>query len=104
MAYPWPGNVRELLNTLESVAALNRSGMITLQDLPPKLSSGRNDGTNIEALFADLPSLEEVGRRYLNYVLKATGNNKSQAADILGISRNTIYRMTSSQTQEDEET
>jgi two-component system response regulator AtoC len=103
VSYPWPGNVRELLNTLESVAALNRSGVITLQDLPPKLSSGRNDGTNIEALFADLPSLEEVGRRYLNYVLKATGNNKSQAADILGISRNTIYRMTNRQFSEDEE-
>jgi DNA-binding NtrC family response regulator len=103
VAYPWPGNVRELLNTLESVAALNRSGVITLQDLPPKLSSGRNDGTNIEALFADLPTLEEVNRRYLNYVLKATGNNKSQTADILGISRNTIYRMTSRELPEDDE-
>jgi two-component system, NtrC family, response regulator AtoC len=103
VAYAWPGNVRELLNTLESVAALNRSGVITLQDLPPKLSSGRNDGTNIEALFADLPSLEEVGLRYLNYVLKATGNNKSQAADILGISRNTIYRMTNRELPEDDE-
>jgi two-component system, NtrC family, response regulator AtoC len=103
IAYPWPGNVRELLNTLESVAALNRSGVITLQALPPKLSSRRNDGTNIEALFADLPSLEEVGRRYLNYVLKATGNNKKQAADILGISRNTIYRMASRRLPEDDE-
>ena len=94
VAYTWPGNVRELLNTLESIAALNRSGVITLQDLPSKLCIGRQDSTSIEALFAGLPSLEELGRRYLAYVLKVTDYNKSQAADILGISRNTIYRMT----------
>ncbi|MEJ2010365.1 MAG: sigma-54 dependent transcriptional regulator, partial [Acidobacteriota bacterium] len=91
IAYAWPGNVRELLNTLESIAALNRSGVITLQDLPPKLCIGRDEGTSIEDLFVGLPSLEELGRRYLAYVLKVTENNKSQAADILGISRNTLY-------------
>ncbi len=104
IAYPWPGNVRELLNTLESVAALNRSGVITLQDLPSKLFAGRDDVGSKEALFEGLPSLEEVARRYLDYVLKVTHNNKSQAADILGISRNTLYRMTSSQTHEGDET
>jgi len=93
IAYPWPGNVRELLNTLESIAALNRSGVITLQDLPPKLSIARDDSETVNDLFGDLPSLEELGQRYLEYVLKVTGNNKSQAADILGVSRNTIYRM-----------
>lgn len=93
IAYPWPGNVRELQNTLESIAALNRSGVVTFQDLPAKLCSGRADGRRMEELFAELPSLEELGRRYLAYVLKMTDNNKSQAADILGISRNTLYRM-----------
>ncbi len=102
VAYAWPGNVRELLNTLESIAALNRSGVITLQDLPSKLCIGRQDNTSIEALFAGLPSLEELGRRYLAYVLKVTAYNKSQAADILGISRNTIYRMTCQLPPDDE--
>ncbi len=93
IAYSWPGNVRELLNTLESIAALSRSGVITLRDLPAKLCVGRDDGNSVKDLFAGLPSLEELGRRYLAYVLKVTDNNKSQAADILGISRNTLYRM-----------
>jgi two-component system, NtrC family, response regulator AtoC len=93
VAYPWPGNVREVLNTLESSAALNRSGVITLQDLPAKLCVSHDDGKSVDDLFAGLPSLEELGRRYLAYVLKVTDNNKSQAADILGISRNTLYRM-----------
>jgi two-component system, NtrC family, response regulator AtoC len=102
IAYAWPGNVRELLNTLESSAALNRTGVITLPDLPAKLSGGGEDAGNSDLLFAGLPSLEEVGRRYLNYVLKVTGNNKSQAADILGVSRNTLYRMTNRQPPEDD--
>jgi len=102
IAYAWPGNVRELLNTLESVAALNRSGVITRQDLPSKLFAG-HDGRSADPLFEGLPSLEEVSRRYLNYVLKVTRNNKAQAADILGISRSTLYRMTSSQPQEGDE-
>lgn len=94
-SYGWPGNVRELQNTLESVAALNRSGVITVEELPGKLCLGRDDGKDFEALFAGLPSLDELGCRYLAYVLKVTDNNKSQAADILGISRNTLYRMAS---------
>jgi two-component system, NtrC family, response regulator AtoC len=103
IAYGWPGNVRELLNTLESVAALNRSGVIAVQDLPAKLSGASDEARGADLLFAGLPSLEEMGRRYMNYVLKVTGNNKSQAADILGISRNTIYRMTNREPPEDEE-
>ncbi len=102
VAYAWPGNVRELLNTLESTAALNRSGVITLQDLPAKLCICRQDNTSIEALFAGLPSLDELGRRYLAYVLKVTDYNKSQAADILGVSRNTVYRMTCHMPPDDE--
>jgi two-component system response regulator AtoC len=102
IAYNWPGNVRELLNTLESVAALNRSGVITRQDLPAKLFAG-HDGGSADPLFEGLPSLEEVSRRYLNYVLKVTRNNKAQAADILGVSRSTLYRMTINQSHEDDE-
>jgi transcriptional regulator of acetoin/glycerol metabolism len=44
-------------------------------------------------LFAGMPSLEEVERRYLLHVLDATGGNRSRAAEIIGISRRTIYRM-----------
>ncbi|HKT11479.1 MAG TPA: sigma-54 dependent transcriptional regulator [Terriglobia bacterium] len=104
VTYSWPGNVRELLNTLESVAALNRSGVITLPDLPSKLFSNREDGKPVDALFEGFPTLEEIGRRYLDYVLKVTHNNKAQAAEILGISRSTLYRMTGNPPQEGEET
>ncbi|HVA00122.1 MAG TPA: sigma-54 dependent transcriptional regulator [Terriglobia bacterium] len=93
VTYAWPGNVRELENTLESIVALNRSGMITLQELPAKLRVDHEEDGVVEALFKGLPSLDELNQRYLAYVLKVTNNNKSQAADILGVSRNTLYRM-----------
>ncbi len=93
VTYAWPGNVRELENTLESIVALNRSGMITLQELPDKLRAASAENGVVENLFKGLPTFDELNQRYLNYVLRVTNNNKSQAADILGVSRNTLYRM-----------
>lgn len=93
VTYAWPGNVRELDNTLESIVALNRTGMITLQELPDKLRVNRMEGSSVENLFRELPKLEELNYRYIAYVLKITNNNKSQTAEILGISRNTLYRI-----------
>jgi DNA-binding protein Fis len=44
-------------------------------------------------LFEDLPTLDEVERRYLEHVLTAVGRNRTRAADVLGIDRRTLYRM-----------
>ncbi len=93
MSYHWPGNVRELENTLEAAVALNRSGVITLDDLPPKFRPEPKNGDRLEQLHADLPSLDELEKRYLMHVLKVTGDNKARAANILGINRKTLYRM-----------
>lgn len=92
-SYAWPGNVRELENVLEAAVALNRSGVITLENLPPKLRRQPGNGDRLEDLYKDLPSLEELGRRYLAHVLKITRANKSKAAGILGVNRKTLYRM-----------
>jgi two-component system, NtrC family, response regulator AtoC len=93
VTHEWPGNVRELENMLESVVALNRSGVIRLEDLPPKLQLKPPTADITEALFADMPSLAELARRYLAHVLKVTNGNKTSAASILRISRRTIYRI-----------
>lgn len=99
-SYTWPGNVRELENVIERAITLNRSGRITPEDLPARVRSNQPkavDGTqtldDLASLFVDLPSLDEVERRYLLHVLEATGGNRSRAAEIIGISRRTIYRM-----------
>jgi len=92
MSYEWPGNVRELENALESAAALTRTGFITPESLPPKLSGEPREENRLEGFYAELPSLEEMERRYLTHVLQVTGGNKVKAASILGINRGTLYR------------
>jgi DNA-binding NtrC family response regulator len=100
VSYSWPGNVRELENVIERAVTLNRSGQITLDDLPPRVSgrSIENVGAkfatdDLAAIFAGFPTIDEIERRYLLYVLEATGGNRKRAAEILGINRRTLYRM-----------
>jgi transcriptional regulator of acetoin/glycerol metabolism len=89
--------VRELENVIERAITLNRDGRITPDDLPPKVRSDATPHVSKEDeladLFAGLPSIDEVERRYLLHVLEATGGNRKRAAEIIGISRRTIYRM-----------
>jgi DNA-binding NtrC family response regulator len=88
-SYRWPGNVRELENTIERLVVLSRGSIIDVADLPFKAS-----GPDLhERLFADLPSLDELERRYLVHVIEQVGGNRTRAAEVLGIDRRTLYRM-----------
>ncbi len=88
-AYRWPGNVRELENTIERLVVLSRGSIVDVQDLPFKAT-----GPDLhERLFADLPSLDEIERRYLLHVIEQVGGNRTRAAEVLGIDRRTLYRM-----------
>ena len=96
--YAWPGNVRELENAIERAVTLNQTGSITTTDLPAKLAapiageSSSDSQSNLTSLFEDLPSIDELERRYLLHVLDAT-KNRTRAAEILGVNRKTLYRM-----------
>jgi len=92
MSYAWPGNVRELENALESAIALNRSGLIVPDDLPAKVRAETRERSRREDFYVDLPSLDELEKRYLAHVLKVMGSNKAKTAAILGINRRTLYR------------
>src|SRR5437588_2535163 len=97
-AYTWPGNVRELENAVERAVTLNQAGSITTADLPSKIvapiagGSSSDSQDNLATLFEGLPSIDELERRYLLHVLEAT-DNRTRAAEILGINRKTLYRM-----------
>jgi two-component system, NtrC family, response regulator AtoC len=100
ISYSWPGNVRELENVIERAITLNRSGRITRDDLPPKVCgydaesvAAKPGADDLAALFVGLPTIDEMERRYLLYVLDAAGGNRKRAAEILGINRRTLYRM-----------
>jgi DNA-binding NtrC family response regulator len=91
-AWSWPGNVRELENTLERMALSAPGGVIAVEDLPPAFRE-RAPAARVDPIFAGLPTLDEMEKRYLQHVLAAVGGNRSRAAEVLGIDRRTLYRM-----------
>ena len=46
-----------------------------------------------EGPFSDLPTLDELERRYLLHVLETVGGNRTRAAEVMGVDRRTLYRM-----------
>ena len=98
--YAWSGNVRELENTIEHAVLHARGAVITPDDLPARVR-GQEPQTPLPSVpalseaqfFAGLPSLEELERRYLVYVLEAVAGNRTKAAEVLQIDRRTLYRM-----------
>jgi len=91
MRYAWPGNVRELANTIERLVVSSRGSLIEVFDLPDQ--GGVVRPTPHEQPFSDLPTLDDLERRYLLHVLEAANGNRTRAAEILGIDRRTLYRM-----------
>jgi two-component system response regulator HydG len=93
LAYPWPGNVRELQNSIERAIALTRRSEIQVEDLPETVRSFERSHVLVAADDpSELVALAEVERRYVLRVVEAAGGNKSLAAQILGITRKTLYR------------
>ncbi len=92
--YSWPGNVRELQNCIERAVALTRFDQIAVEDLPERVRQHKPDapmtipGDNP----SELPSMDEVERRYVLHVLDSMRGNKAAAARILGFERKTLYR------------
>jgi two-component system response regulator HydG len=93
MSYSWPGNVRELRNVIERAVALTRYENLAVDDLPEKIRDYQSSRMVIAGNDpADLMPLEEIERRYILHVLEALGDNKTNAARILGLDRKTLYR------------
>jgi len=90
-AYCWPGNVRELKNMMERIVILESSETILPEHLPPEMTTARTPKE--PGLFASLSipkPLEQVERSYILQVLEMVNGNKTKAAEILGISRQTL--------------
>ncbi len=89
-AYSWPGNIRELRNVMENTLVFLRGDTIDLADLPPQV---REEAPGEQSLTFPLGmKLDEVEERYLMATLRACDQNRSRAADLLGISRRTLQR------------
>ena len=97
-AYNWPGNVRELENVVERAVVLAKGEQIVEEDLPAPLFES-SDGGAITVPMGT--SMEDMERTMLNQTLKLARGNKKLAAQLLGISLRTVYRILDRQ-QEDE--
>jgi DNA-binding NtrC family response regulator len=87
LAHDWPGNVRELRNRVERSVALARSPRVSAQDMFPELVVAGQD--------SEMPTLREVRdqaeRRHIGHALALTGGQTGAAAELLGVSRTTLW-------------
>jgi DNA-binding NtrC family response regulator len=104
-SYTWPGNIRELKAALTDAVGRSSGPTLTLDplrerlnrlrgDLPTNLvEQGTNPSSDKSVSFAGaLPTLREMEELLIREAVRRTGGNRSQAADLLGIARQTIIR------------
>jgi len=89
--YGWPGNVRELRNAIERAVVTRERGRIALNDLPEEVCEVRHSEDQFVVRVGW--TLESVEHELIRRTLEATGDNRSRAADILGVSRRSLYVM-----------
>jgi len=88
--YPWPGNIRELRNVIERGTILAESEFVESRHLPPTLIS-RGEASLPTLTISPGTTVDEVERRLILLTLDHTRNNKTRAAEILGISLKTLH-------------
>jgi DNA-binding NtrC family response regulator len=91
LRHPWPGNVRELENVVERAVTLTVGGQIPPEALLLDVSAG-SPPASLLAQAARRPTLEGLTTEYVSLVLREVGGDKTKAAEILGVSKRTLYR------------
>ncbi|MDQ3907333.1 MAG: sigma-54 dependent transcriptional regulator [Acidobacteriota bacterium] len=89
--YTFPGNVRELQNAVERAFTLSGTE-IDLDSLPPRVRQSAGDAAAVRDPDGLRPTLAEIERRYILETLAAVNQDKTRAANILGIDLSTLYR------------
>jgi len=96
--YSWPGNIRELRNVLERSVIVNRQGEIRKTHLPLYLLQNELGlSEDLLQLKKEFPGklelvMQEAEKALILKALEITGNNKRQAAQLLGIHRSALYQ------------
>ncbi len=94
LAYPWPGTARELQNVIERAFAVSDAAEIDIADIEPALGPtlGGAEVTASREAPPKLQTLEEAERELIVTALHEASGNKNEAARILGIDRQRLYR------------
>ncbi len=103
--YDWPGNVRELRTAIEHGVVMCNSSRVGLKHLPASVTGGTGvslsmkgpdqsagSGQGGSPNFTSDLNLERMERHFINSALLQTGDNRTDAAELLGISRRTLQR------------
>jgi transcriptional regulator with GAF, ATPase, and Fis domain len=98
LSHPWPGNVRELRNAIERAVILCQGGLVTREHLPSSLTRPPAERfASVPPSTAAFPvegvQLSAVERELLVAALERAGQNKSQAARLLGLNRGQLYSL-----------
>src|SRR5207248_2469244 len=89
--YGWPGNVRELRNVIERATILAAGPFIEAKHLPPVLAEEPPPEQQPQLALSPGTTVEEAERRLIMMTLAHTRDNKTRAAEILGISLKTLH-------------
>ncbi|MCB1195740.1 sigma-54-dependent Fis family transcriptional regulator [bacterium] len=91
-AYSWPGNVRELRNCIENMVVLSKNDILLKEDIPLKILNNDTSIPQITTLIPQITTLQSSERNQIEKVLQECSGNRVKAAQMLGISRRTLYR------------
>ena len=96
LSYHWPGNVRELENVIERSVLLAKGPMVEADDVKIESGIGRTKPAfTTDAFLPEGMTLDQYEQSIIREALKRANGNKSQAARLLGLTRNALrYRLT----------
>src|SRR5579884_43418 len=90
--YNWPGNIRELENVIERAVITCAKKVVTVDDLPKNIIDSARKETDSKVVVEIGSTIDEVEKRVIAETLSYTKGDKKHAAEILGITRKTLYR------------
>lgn len=90
ICHDWPGNVRELINILESAMNFCRENILGLKELPHFLITDIDTGSMEDDSL--LATMENIKKAEILAALEKCAGKRKAAAEILGISKSTLYR------------
>jgi DNA-binding NtrC family response regulator len=95
--HTWPGNVRELENVIGSACMMADGELVDVRDMPPSFQKAAAPVSVATPACSSAPvellTLELLSQRHARAVVEHFGGNKSKAADVLGVTRSTLYRL-----------
>ncbi len=93
MSHTWPGNIRELRNVLERATIMSEKDLISRSSLPGEFGklAAKNPSDLSGIKFPIGTTVDAMERELIVQTLQATGNNKTRAAELLGVSLKTLH-------------